>query len=125
MTYAIFDIKAQVCAHYGLQLSDMVSDKRAFRISHPRQVAMYLCRALTDRSYPQIARHFGYRHHTTILSGVRVVEADPQRLADAELIRCRLEASPRCWDKFRAQIEAARAIADSVCGQSDFLNDAP
>ena len=39
----------------------------------PRQVAMYLCKKLTKHSYPEIARHFGGKHHTTVMHSVEKI----------------------------------------------------
>ena len=40
----------------------------------PRQVAMYLCKSLTDASLPEIGRSFGGKHHSTVIHSVRKVE---------------------------------------------------
>ena len=45
----------------------MESAKRKREFSHPRQIAMYLCRELTDYSLPKIGESFGGRDHTTVL----------------------------------------------------------
>lgn len=42
-------------------------------ISRPRQIAFYLARKYTDKSFPQIGRYFGYKDHTTVLYGSRAV----------------------------------------------------
>jgi chromosomal replication initiation ATPase DnaA len=69
----VSEIKAAVVAHYKLTPSDMTSPNRARRVSHPRQVAMYLTRELTTNSYPKIGRLFGGRDHTTALYAKRIV----------------------------------------------------
>ena len=40
----------------------------------PRQVAMYLCKALTHASLPEIGRSFGGKHHSTVIHSIRKVE---------------------------------------------------
>jgi hypothetical protein len=60
-------IKQTVCRKYNVKLSDMDSKKRKREITHPRQVAMYLTRELTDMSLPKIGASFGGRDHTTVL----------------------------------------------------------
>ncbi|MEK6527176.1 MAG: helix-turn-helix domain-containing protein, partial [Nitrospirota bacterium] len=40
---------------------------------HPRQIAMYLCRELTDASFPEIGRHFGGKDHTTIIHACKQI----------------------------------------------------
>lgn len=60
-------IKKSVCKKYGIKLTDIESAKRKREFSHPRQIAMYLCRELTDSSLPKIGEYFGGRDHTTVL----------------------------------------------------------
>ena len=67
------NVQKTVARHYGLTLEDMKSMGRQHRVSHPRQVAMWLCRELTTNSLPRLGRFFGYRDHTTILHHVHDV----------------------------------------------------
>lgn len=60
-------IKKQVCKSYNLKISDIESSKRTRNITTPRQIAMYLCREMTDSSLPQIGKVFGGRDHTTVI----------------------------------------------------------
>lgn len=71
---SVEDIQKKVAEHYGIRLADMHSPRRARPVARPRQVAMYLCKALTSHSLPEIGRKFGGRDHTTIIHGVRKVE---------------------------------------------------
>jgi len=66
-------IKQAVAAHYGLEATDLESKRRA--VARPRQVAMYLARNLTKASLPTIGHHIGRRDHTTILYGIRRIDA--------------------------------------------------
>lgn len=59
--------------HHALAAKDLTSKRRAARINHARQVAMYLARELTDLSLPQIGAGLGGRSHTTILHGYNKV----------------------------------------------------
>ena len=52
----------------------MSSKRRARAIVRPRQVAMYLSKVLTPRSYPEIGRKFGGRDHSTVIHAVRLIE---------------------------------------------------
>jgi chromosomal replication initiator protein len=79
----IDEIQRAVCAHYRLDKSEMSSKRRVRAIARPRQVAMYLAKELTPRSYPEIGRKFGGRDHSTVIHAVRAVEA--LRLADSDL----------------------------------------
>ena len=60
-------IKKAVCKKYGIKISDIESSKRKREFSYPRQIAMYLCREMTDSSLPKIGEYFGGRDHTTVL----------------------------------------------------------
>lgn len=71
---AIHEIQAAVCRQFGTAPIEMVSARKSAAVSLPRQVAMYLCRVLTPYSSPTIARHFGDRHHTTVLYACKTVE---------------------------------------------------
>ena len=85
------DIQKKVAGHYNIRLTDMHSPRRARPVARPRQVAMYLCKALTEHSLPEIGRKFGGRDHTTIMHGVRKVEelmaADPSFRQDVETLK--------------------------------------
>ncbi len=45
----------------------------------PRQIAMYLCKKLTNASLPEIGRSFGGKHHSTVIHSIRKVEELRQR----------------------------------------------
>ncbi|MBF0447519.1 MAG: chromosomal replication initiator protein DnaA [Magnetococcales bacterium] len=71
----IDEIQRTVAAYYKVSAQDLRSNKRSRLFSHPRQVAMWLCKQLTDNSYPIIGKMFGDRDHTTVLYAVgRVTE---------------------------------------------------
>lgn len=77
------DIQKAVADHFKLRLADMGSPRRAREVARPRQVAMYLCKTLTSKSYPDIGRAFGGRDHTTVIHAVETIEALVTK--DAEL----------------------------------------
>lgn len=56
-----------VCEHNGVSIDDMISGRRSREISEPRQMAMYLCREMTDLSTTRIGDAFGKRDHTTVM----------------------------------------------------------
>lgn len=64
---SISTIQQEVCRFYQISRADIVGDKRSQAIAFPRQVAMYLCRELTDYSLPKIGGEFGGRDHTTVM----------------------------------------------------------
>ena len=70
----IQQIQKLVAQTYKLTSEELVSKNNARNISHPRQVAMYLCKHLTKHSYPEIGRAFGGKHHTTVMHSVEKIE---------------------------------------------------
>lgn len=60
-------IKAVVCKYFNIKESDIDSSKRTRNIAFPRQIAMYICREMTDLSLPKIGGSFGGRDHSTVL----------------------------------------------------------
>jgi len=65
-------IKA-VASYYGLKPSDIKSERRHKSVATPRAVAMYISRNHTKDSYPDLARAFGGKHHTTVISAVQKI----------------------------------------------------
>jgi chromosomal replication initiator protein len=68
------EILKVVAAHYGIKVTDMKSKSNARPIAYPRQVAMYMCKALTDLSYPEIGKIFNNKHHSTVIYSVEKIE---------------------------------------------------
>jgi len=60
-------IQETVVERFGISLQELTGDRRSQQIVYPRQVAMYLCRELTDSSLPKIGKKFGGRDHTTVI----------------------------------------------------------
>ena len=60
-------IQDTVANYYNLRIEDFKSQRRTRNVSYPRQIAMYLCRKLTDMSLPKIGEEFGGRDHTTVI----------------------------------------------------------
>ncbi|KRE43130.1 chromosomal replication initiator protein DnaA [Knoellia sp. Soil729] len=60
-------IMAQTAAYFGLTLEDLQGQSRSRVLVTARQIAMYLCRELTDLSLPKIGQQFGGRDHTTVM----------------------------------------------------------
>jgi len=65
-----------VAEHFGVKSEDITSKKRNSEFVQPRQVAMYLCRELTDTSLTNIGKLLGKKDHTTIMHGIKKVAAD-------------------------------------------------
>ncbi|MDX1643969.1 MAG: chromosomal replication initiator protein DnaA [Thermoanaerobaculia bacterium] len=87
------EIVKHVASHYGLNVSEIKSRNNSKQIAFPRQVAMFLCKKLTDLSYPEIGRLFNDKHHSTVMYSVEKIEqlrsedADFSRTLDAFLDR--------------------------------------
>lgn len=70
----IRDIQGAVADHFELTEADILSTKRRRDFVRPRQIGYYLSKKLAQKSLPEIGRRFG-RDHTSVLSGIRVIEA--------------------------------------------------
>jgi chromosomal replication initiator protein len=64
-------IIAQTAAYFGLSIDDLCGPSRSRVLVTARQIAMYLCRELTDLSLPKIGQQFGGRDHTTVMHADR------------------------------------------------------
>ena len=63
-----------MAAHYGLKLTEIKSRNNSKQIVFPRQIAMYLCKQLTDLSYPEIGKQFNDKHHSTVMHSVDKID---------------------------------------------------
>ena len=88
------EIQKTVADHFNMKQADLLSERRTRAVARPRQIAMYLCKQHTTRSYPDIGRRFGGRDHTTVLHGVRKIEElmpqDDQIARDVEALTRKL-----------------------------------
>ena len=66
-------IMAQTADYFGLTIEDLQSASRTRLLVTARQIAMYLCRELTDMSLPKIGEQFGGRDHTTVMHAERKI----------------------------------------------------
>lgn len=69
------DIERCICRFFGLQPEELKSPSRRKAISHPRMLAMFLSRKLTQSPYSAIGEHFGGRRHSTVVSAENTVES--------------------------------------------------
>ena len=87
----IEDIQRIVSRHYNVSRQEMISNRRTRTIVKPRQIAMFLSKTMTPRSFPEIGRRFGGRDHTTVLHAVRKIEnllqQDTKLSHEVELLR--------------------------------------
>ncbi|MCS3703103.1 chromosomal replication initiator protein DnaA [Salinibacter ruber] len=77
------DIIEQVAEYFRLEKGDLLSRSRKQTVAQARQIAMYLCRELTDESYDHIGSRFGGRDHSTVIHAYRKIEEDLE--SDTEL----------------------------------------
>ncbi len=73
-TVTIEQIQKQVAGYYDIRLADMSNRRRPENIAFPRQVAMFLSRRLTEKSFSDIGESFGGRGHGTVLHACRLVQ---------------------------------------------------
>ena len=80
---SVENIQKTVADYFKIKVADMYSKKRPASIAFPRQIAMYLAKEMTQKSFPEIGDSFGGRDHTTVMHAVRKIASDRQK--DTEL----------------------------------------
>jgi chromosomal replication initiator protein len=78
----IEQIQKFVAEYYQLKVTELKSRNNAKSVAKPRQIAMYLCKALTHASLPEIGRSFGGKHHSTVIHSIRRVNEMRKENAD-------------------------------------------
>jgi chromosomal replication initiator protein len=78
----IESVQKAVADHYSLKVSELKSKNNSKSVATPRQIAMYLCKALTNASLPEIGKSFGGKHHSTVIHSIRKVEDLRQKDGD-------------------------------------------
>lgn len=79
----IKEIQEAVAHLFGLSAEDLRQGSSRHVVALPRQIAMYLVKQMTDASLPEIGRHFGGRHHTTVMHSIAKIHK--LRSSEAEL----------------------------------------
>ena len=69
-------IQEMICKYFNITIKDLKSSQRSNNIAFPRQIGMYLCRILTNESFPKIGEAFGKRDHTTVMHGYKKIEQE-------------------------------------------------
>ena len=75
-------IQKYVSDYYQLKLGELKSRNNSKSVAMPRQIAMYLCKSLTNASLPEIGKSFGGKHHSTVIHSIRKIEDLRQRDGD-------------------------------------------
>jgi hypothetical protein len=73
MKTTMADIARATAKHFNLAYADLVGEPRHQKVAKPRQLAMYLCRQHTKRSFPEIGHFFGNRDHTTVIHAMESI----------------------------------------------------
>jgi hypothetical protein len=105
----VVQIQAAVAQRWVVSVADIRSSRRTAEVMAPRQIATMLCRTLTLLSYPQLARKFGNRDHTTMLHNAKRMEWLRQELV------CELRVHDSVW----SWVEAAHERYHAVKAQAD------
>ena len=84
-------IMAQTAAYFSISMEDLCGSSRSRVLVQARQVAMYLCRELTDLSLPKIGQAFGGRDHTTVMHADRKIRS---LMAERRSVYTRSASSP-------------------------------
>jgi chromosomal replication initiator protein len=71
----VADVDAAVCATLRLGTGTLQSKSRAWAVTHPRMIAIYLCRKHTAATYGEISKHFGAKTHSTAVAAEKKVRA--------------------------------------------------
>jgi chromosomal replication initiator protein len=79
---SIENIQKTVAEYYKIKISDLLSKRRSRTIARPRQMAMFLAKANTNHSLPEIGDAFGGRDHTTVLHACRKIAELKESSAD-------------------------------------------
>ncbi len=78
-------IQRAVSEQFGMRVAELKQKNNSRAIVVPRQIAMYLAKQLTEASLPEIGRHFGDKHHTTVMHSIAKI--DDMRHTDNDLNR--------------------------------------
>ncbi len=79
-------IQETVSKYFNIRTEDFKSKRRTKNIAYPRQIAMYLCRDLTELSLPKIGEDFGGRDHTTVLHAIGKIEKNIEKDVEVKKI---------------------------------------
>lgn len=86
-----------VCDHYDLTMEQMISKNRSNYIAFPRQVAMYLCKTMTECSLETIGDLLGGKNHSTVIHGAKIIadkyEKDENIRKDIDAIKKKIDPS--------------------------------
>ncbi len=79
-------IQEVICNYFDVTMKDLTSSQRSNNITFPRQIGMYLCRILTNESFPKVGAAFGKRDHTTVMHAFKKIEKGIKENQNTKLI---------------------------------------
>ena len=79
-------IQETVCKYFNIDKRDLKSSNRSNESAYPRQIAMYLCKAVANQSYPTIGKEFGKRDHSTVMHAYKKIEQEIKDIPNTKLI---------------------------------------
>ena len=79
-------IQECICKYFNITDKDLKSSQRSNDITYPRQIGMYLCRILTNESFPKIGDSFGKRDHTTVMHAFKKIEKEIKENSNTKLV---------------------------------------
>jgi chromosomal replication initiator protein len=86
----IESIQEAVARLFNLSVEELRHDSCRRAVVVPRQIAMYLTKQMTDASLPEIGRHFGGKHHTTVMHSIAKIEEQRRTNLDLERVLSKL-----------------------------------
>lgn len=106
--WRVQDLQNLVCATAGLTYAELLASRRSRRDVLARQVAMYLCRLYTSKSFPDLGKRFGGRDHSTVLHAAnRMAALDNSPKGTT----CGFWSADDC-DRARSLLAACRSVID-------------
>jgi chromosomal replication initiator protein len=82
----IESVQKAVAERYSLKVTELKSKNNSKSVALPRQIAMYLCKNLTNASLPEIGRSFGGKHHSTVIHSIKKIELLRTRDGDFNMV---------------------------------------
>lgn len=67
-------IQKEVASYFNVKVNELKGPKRSRAVAQPRQISMYLCRKLTQSSFPEIGQRFGGKDHSTVISACKKID---------------------------------------------------
>lgn len=124
MTPTIDSIIRAVAEYHHIKPAHILSPCRFREYAWPRQEAYWLARELTGRSLPEIGRAFGGRDHTTIIFGIRAVEARTTEQEREDLLALGEVATLICAGAFRSRRLPVGAVFKSRRDETNINREA-